>query len=272
MQKETVGIASVEVKSYHKCSICGVSSLKKRVTYFYKYQMYLCSKHYTQLKRFGVVTDPSPKTIRDKNEIIIKDDHAEIELTNHFTGEKEYALIDLDDVDRVMEHKWHLHIQPNRYNYKTVQCTINKKLVKMHRFIMNYNGNDVVDHINRNTLDNRKCNLHIITATRNKQNVNPVGVYQRKNGRWSAAFKRENKMYHIGTYDSKEEAQAARKNAVREYDLTHYGDCFDDLRGTTNARLGENTKIMQRTGETVEEGPGLEVRSADEQCPRCVRR
>ena len=42
--------------------------------------------------------------------------------------------------------------------------------------------------------------------------------------------------------------------------------------GTTNARPGENTKIMQRTGETVEEGAGLEVRSADEQCPRCVRR
>ena len=203
---------------YQECAICGRTSLEKRISFYSKYDMALCPKHYNQLVRYGTIIDPSGCSERDKNKIIFHDNYAEMIVHNYSSQCDESVLIDLDDVDRVAQYKWHLNVQPDRYNYKTVCGYCNGKTVKLHRFIMMYDGNKVVDHINRNTLDNRKCNLRIVTATQNKQNVDPCGIYIRPNGKWSAAFQREKKQIYVGTFNSPEEAKLARNIAIQEYD------------------------------------------------------
>lgn len=200
------------------CDICGVSSANKRVTFFREYNKHLCPKHYNQLRRFGEITDSIPKSERDKNDIIMRGEYAEVIIDNVPTGKRYAVLIDAEDVERVSKHKWNVNIQRNRYNYTTVVSMVDKKLVKMHRFILGYYGDLVVDHINGNTLDNRKSNLRIVTPTENKQNVNPVGIYKRS-GKWAASFQRDNQQHWVGTFNTAEEARQARKDAIEKYDL-----------------------------------------------------
>ena len=43
-------------------------------------------------------------------------------------------------------------------------------MTRFHRHVMNYIGENVIDHINSNTLDNRHVNLRIVTTAQNAQN------------------------------------------------------------------------------------------------------
>lgn len=55
-----------------------------------------------------------------------------------------------------------------------IQRLVNKKQTakSIHRHILNPPKNKQVDHINHNTLDNRKCNLRLVTRSENQQNKN----------------------------------------------------------------------------------------------------
>jgi hypothetical protein len=95
----------------------------------------------------------------------------QIQLTRGFV-----ALVDDEDYDRVSAYSW------SCMNHGAAQARIGKTRVLMHRFILGLNGNrsQVVDHINHNPLDNRRCNLRICTPSQNCANRvphknNPVG-------------------------------------------------------------------------------------------------
>lgn len=116
----------------------------------------LCSKHYSQLRRYGKIFKYSS---RDKtNHIEILEDHAEIFLIDKNNEICAKALIDLDDVDKVKNIKWHRsELQRNTY-----YCLSNNpKWKRIHRLIMGVTNKDiVVNHINHNGLDNRKSGVH----------------------------------------------------------------------------------------------------------------
>lgn len=100
------------------------------------------------------------------NSIEIGDGYAIIHITgNKINGD---VLIDIEDIDLVKERSWYIKDgSPNNY----VACKLNNKTVKLHRFILGVtNRKDIVDHINRNTLDNRRCNLRIVDSTTNNLN------------------------------------------------------------------------------------------------------
>jgi len=97
-----------------------------------------------------------------------------------------------------------------------------KPKLYFHRLIMNNPKKGlVVDHINRNKLDNRKSNLRIISWRRNilnhklssKNTSGSTGVATTKEGRWRsyATITNKNstkkKQIHLGHFDSKEEAK-----------------------------------------------------------------
>lgn len=76
------------------CNICKVEGCTNKVV-----AKGLCSKHYTQLRRYGKIFKYSYK---DKtNHIEILEDHAEIYLIDRNNEVCGKALIDLDDVDKV---------------------------------------------------------------------------------------------------------------------------------------------------------------------------
>lgn len=87
---------------------------------------------------------------------------------------------------------------------------------------------EIVDHINRNKLDNRKCNLRVCdmkvnSINRDLQSNNTTGhkgVYcDKKAGTWNARVTVDGKTIHLGTFTTKEEAIATRQAGEEKYYL-----------------------------------------------------
>ena len=132
-----------------------------------------CSKHYAQYLKYGNILE---RTIHDLNEIIEYDDYAEILLYNKDNMEVARALIDLEDIDLVKNHKWYLR---NGYVY-------NNKVGALHRFLLNPKDDEVVDHINHCKSDNRRINLRVCSQQQNNMNkLKYKGSSQYKGVSWS---------------------------------------------------------------------------------------
>lgn len=79
------------------------------------------------------------------------------------------AVVDDEDFESLNKFKW---LSYNRYAARATYVTGDGKQtwIFMHRFLKNCPKNLQVDHINRNTFDNRKCNLRIATHQQNSFN------------------------------------------------------------------------------------------------------
>jgi hypothetical protein len=74
-------------------------------------------------------------------------------------------LIDEELYHSIIKYKCNITSQ------EYIQSSSNGKTIKLHRYIMdNYTGNDVVDHIDGNKLNNTRKNLRIITRAQNAMN------------------------------------------------------------------------------------------------------
>ncbi len=86
----------------------------------------------------------------------------------------------------------------------------------MHRVMVGLIHGDPreVDHINRNTLDNRRQNLRIVDRrgnTENQSNQSKFGVGIYKVGkRFRACIRKDNVQFHVGYFDTVEEAKTTR--------------------------------------------------------------
>lgn len=112
-------------------------------------------------------------------------------MTKIKVGRSNYALIDHEDLGKVSKFSW--WISSDGYAYRR----IDNKTIRMHRVIMNATDTQMIDHINRNKLDNRKANLRVCTQSQNMLNTNPrstnktgvVGVSWDKNRRrWRSSI------------------------------------------------------------------------------------
>lgn len=99
------------------------------------------------------------------NEFKIFGEYTILYLHSKKYGDKE-VFIDTEDLERVRKATWVLDFK-NKSNLFYLRATINVKKFYLHRFIMNYSGSLVVDHISGDTLDNRKSNLRLLGRAEN---------------------------------------------------------------------------------------------------------
>lgn len=206
------------------CKICNVNECENKV-----FAKGLCRKHYDQMRKYG-------KTFRycwaDKtNPIEYFEDHAEILLINKNNEIAARTIIDLDDVDKVKNIKWHVSNNRDKNFYVDTNMNIPEK--RLHRLIMNCPKEFIIDHINGNPLDNRKCNLRICTNQQNicncdipKNNKSGCkGVYWSKQYKvWIAQVTINNKTKRIGQSTNYEDAVKMRIEAAKKY----YGEYAND--------------------------------------------
>lgn len=199
VKTQTHDIEHHDGKTYYRCSVCGRQLFRKIKSHGKVY----CNKHYNQIKKYGTPQDTNPRTTYDKNEIIVDGKVARVKLYDAHCNHIATAIIDAEDVNKIRYTKWKL--SASGYAANTPKFSGSNK--HMHREIL---GTDqFVDHINHNTLDNRKSNLRIVTKAQNMMNSNFKGVSL--NGcKWYAHIKINQKMLNLGNYLDEEEALYAR--------------------------------------------------------------
>ena len=93
----------------------------------------------------------------------------------------QFALVDDEDYDFLMQWKWQAHKDKSTYYATRVEYGKNiKKGIKMHRVIMNTPRNMETDHKDRNGLNNQKYNLRICTRGQNQTNKRNWGKSKNK--------------------------------------------------------------------------------------------
>lgn len=129
-------------------------------------------------------------------------------------------LIDPEDFQKIKKYSWCI----SKTGYAV--ANINGKVTKMHRYIMGENDSKIIiDHINRNKLDNRKNNLRRCTAKENSRNTtvsknNPtgyLGVSLTAQGKFRARIMVDRKEIWLGTYNNINDAIKARKTGEKYY-------------------------------------------------------
>lgn len=105
------------------------------------------------------------------NKYVRHDDYYELQV--QYKGDIWYsAYIDIDDYERVSQHPWRTAHKKHKVYLITSVGVQNRTY--LHNFILHYDtvkGYEV-DHINGNSLDNRKSNLRIVTRQENITNSN----------------------------------------------------------------------------------------------------
>ena len=85
-----------------------------------------------------------------------------------------FATVDARDYKWLSQYKWCV-LSKCGAPY-AVRRTKDGRMVYMHREIMGAPKGSVVDHIDHNTLNNRRCNLRVCTQAQNHANAGPRGL------------------------------------------------------------------------------------------------
>ena len=143
----------------------------------------------------------------------------EINSTKHGTKE---VLIDDEDWKIVKNYTWHISYDKTINNFYISSSgwdkflKIKSKGVLLHRLIMDCPKEMQVDHINHNTLDNRKENLRICTSAENNRNRKKrvtgttskyMGVcFDKQRNKYRSRIYVNKKYLDLGRYKTQEEA------------------------------------------------------------------
>ncbi len=127
----------------------------------------------------------------------------------------QYAIVDNDDYEWLSKFNWCFTAGRSSYAVRQIGTNKKSKHLSMHRAITKAPEGSYVDHINGNTLDNRKCNLRLCTNRENLINSklrsdNTSGYrgvhWSKQKSKWQATIHNKGHLYHLGFYDDKRKA------------------------------------------------------------------
>lgn len=144
-----------------------------------------------------------------------------------FVGHDSYSEVD-DDVFNLVSHiTWRLD-SCRKYVITKVGSRPNRKTVYLHRFVLGVNDPSVlVDHADRNPLNNLRSNLRICNNSQNQanrlSNTNKStgkfkGVFFRKNkNAWVSEITFKGKRHYLGFFKNENDAALAYNRKALEF-------------------------------------------------------
>lgn len=133
------------------------------------------------------------------------------------------ALVDEEDLPLIHDYRWRAAKTSHcRFYYAVAEGTVRggtaRKTIYMHRLILGARPGQFVDHINGNTLDNRRSNLRFATSAENAMNrglnrTNRTGYkgvsFHRRDQVWEAWIRKNGKGRYLGRFSNPEDAARA---------------------------------------------------------------
>jgi len=132
------------------------------------------------------------------------------------------TLVDDELYNYFTSLKWYPS-QSERSTQPYLNTIINGKCYSMHRIVSNAKIGQIVDHINRNKLDNTRSNLRVCNYNQNAHNVGMkrnntsgfIGVsWAKDRNKWIAQIKNGGNPKRIGRFDTAVEAAIAYDKAA----------------------------------------------------------
>ena len=151
------------------------------------------------------------ETKRKRNEYHIVEDIVYVLMKNT----DKYMICDLEDWEKYKDLTWMI-VDGYACSNKNID---NPKRLKFHRLVMNPPKDMEVDHINHNTLDNRRENLRVVShlinmSNRSRLSNNKTGkngvFWSEKRKCYGAQITVNGKHYDLGRYQTFEDARSAR--------------------------------------------------------------
>jgi hypothetical protein len=177
----------------------------------------LVSGHTTSCGCYRIETAKESGSANSKtNPIEDCDDYVKIFFFNEAHG---YTIIDKEDYIKVRNYCWYC-------NGGYADTREDGKLLRMHRIILDADEGTLVDHRDRNPLNNRTLNLRICDKSQNAINTkvyknNTSGIkgvhWSSKNNRWIAQISINKKRHHIGSFTDFNGACKARQEFEKIY-------------------------------------------------------
>jgi hypothetical protein len=139
------------------------------------------------------------------------------------------AIVDADNYDWLMKWNWSLTGSIAKDNFYASRMIVRKKKwipIWMHRVVIGARQGEIVDHINGDTLDNRRANLRKCTTSQNAQNhkilsSNTSGVsgvtWHKRDHLWQVAIRDRGKRIYIGFFKEKERAIQEHEEAIKKF-------------------------------------------------------
>lgn len=205
-QERNIDIAkklNISVSSVEKINQC------KKYTKYHNYQNNIRDENKKNKTRKTVL-----------NEFLVEEEKVYLHIINT-KNEEIYGIIDLDDYEKVKKFRWTISKHDSDLRIIALSPELNRCYI--HQFIMGDSNHQlVIDHINRNPLDNRKENLRFVSQSINSINAKPRkenssgvrGVYKRKARpgiakeswvcEWSKDAKRFSKSFSVEKYGEEE--------------------------------------------------------------------